>query len=181
MIKLNVPAKPEELKALKAGDSVLLSGTIYTARDAAHKRLCEMIAAGEKLPFDLDGAIIYYTGPCPKKEGQIINSCGPTTSGRMDKYAPTLYANGAKGAIGKGPIASEVIDAMKKSGAVYFIATGGAGALISLSVTAMEEVAFMELGAESIKRLTVKDFPVIVGVDSNGEDIYKFGPEKYKK
>ena len=181
MKKITIPADKKELLSLRAGDAVEIYGTIYTARDAAHKRLCEMIASGEELPFELENAVIYYTGPCPKKEGQIINSCGPTTSGRMNKYAPTLYEKGAAGAIGKGPVSNEVKQAMQKAGAVYFIATGGAGALISLSVTEMEEIAFPELGAESIKRLKVAGFPAIVGVDAFGGDVYISGPEAYKK
>lgn len=181
MKKLTIPAGKEQLLELKAGDAVLLSGIIYTARDAAHKKLTEMISAGEPLPFDLNGAVIYYAGPCPAKPGQIFNSCGPTTSGRMDKYAPIIYENGASGAIGKGQIADSVKETMKKYGAVYFVATGGAGALIAGCVTSAQEVAFPELGAEAIRQLEIKDLPVIVGVDAYGNDLYETGYIEYKQ
>lgn len=179
MIHLKLPFTKEEALALHAGDAVFLSGTIYTARDAAHKRLVELIHAGAPLPFPLKGAVIYYAGPCPPKPGQVMNSCGPTTSGRMDRYAPELYALGAAGAIGKGKLGAEVRRAMGEAGAVYFIATGGAGALISRCVTEAEVVAFPELGAEAIRRIEVRDMPVIVGIDTRGEDIYETGRQKY--
>lgn len=169
---LKLPLYKDELCDLRAGDVVTLTGTIYTARDAAHKKLCEMIAAGEELPFPLDGAILYYCGPCPAPEGAVIGSCGPTTSSRMDAYAPILYENGMDGAIGKGRIGPAVRDAMRLYGGVYFLATGGAGALLAGCVRSSEVVAFPELGAEAIRRLEVERMPLIVGVDSLGEDIY---------
>ena len=172
MINITLPMTEKQLSELRPGDSVLLSGTIYTARDAAHARLCALLDKGEELPFDIKDAVIYYAGPCPAKPGQVINSCGPTTSGRMDAYAPKLYAAGAQGAIGNGVIGDGVKEAMAKHGGIYFLAVGGAGALISHCVTSAEVVAFEELGAEAIRRLTIKDLPVIVGVDCHGDDIY---------
>ena len=179
MIHLNIPITDEQAKNLQAGDTVTLSGTIYTARDAAHKRLVQMIEAGEPLPFDLKDTVIYYAGPCPAKPGQVLNSCGPTTSGRMDSYAPTLYGQGVRAAIGKGPVAQRVKDALVRSHSIYFVATGGAGALISKCVTAAKPIAFEDLGAEAIRMLTVKDLPVIVGADTCGRDIYEIAPVKY--
>lgn len=176
MKKIQLPLTNEIIQDCHAGDAVLLSGEIYTARDAAHKRLVALMDQNDPLPFDLKGAVIYYAGPCPKKPGQIINSCGPTTSGRMDKYAPRTLERGLKGFIGKGPLAPAVIDAMKQQVAVYFIATGGAGALIAQCVTKAEPIAFEDLGAEAILRLTVKDLPVIVGIDCYGENLYEIGP-----
>ena len=167
-----LPLTKAQIRSLRAGDVLTLTGTIYTARDAAHKRLCEMIAAGETLPFPLEGAFIYYCGPCPAPDGAIIGSCGPTTSSRMDAYAPTMYACGASGAIGKGRISAAVKESMQKYGAVYLLATGGAGALLAGCVKAAEVVAFPELGAEAIRRLEVVSMPLIVGVDSTGRDVY---------
>ena len=158
-----------------------MSGVVYTARDAAHKRLCQAIDRGERLPFALKGAVIYYAGPCPAKPGQVMNSCGPTTSGRMDKYAPALYGQGQKAAIGKGQIGGQVVEAMKEHTGVYFIATGGAGALISKCMTSAEIVAYADLGAEAIRRVTVENLPLIVGVDCQGRDIYQLGQEQWKK
>ncbi len=179
MKELTLPLDKPTLAALKAGDIVTLSGVIYTGRDAAHKRLCDMIEKGESLPFDLGGAIIYYTGPCPSKPGDIIGSCGPTTSYRMDAYAPTLYAHGAAGAIGKGVIGDGVKAAMREHGCVYFLATGGAGALLKDHVEKCEIIAFEELGPEAVRRLTVNALPLIVGVDSDGNDIYDIGKKRF--
>lgn len=167
-----LPLTKEQIRTLRAGDVVTLTGTIYTARDAAHKRLCEMIAAGEELPFPLEGAFLYYCGPCPAPKGAVIGSCGPTTSSRMDAYAPVLYAYGAAGAIGKGRIGADVKAAMQRYGAVYLLATGGAGALLAGCVKSAEVVAFPELGAEAIRRLEVTAMPLIVGVDTEGQDLY---------
>ena len=179
--KLTIPFQEEEINALRAGDVVFVSGDIYTARDAAHKRLCEAMERGESLPFELSGAVIYYAGPCPAKPGQVMNSCGPTTSGRMDKYAPLLYDMGQKAAIGKGKIGEQVIEAMKRNKGVYFIATGGAGALISKCMTAAEAVAYEDLGAEAVRRITVENLPLIVGVDCQGQDVYEIGQRKWSK
>ncbi|MBE6935561.1 MAG: TRZ/ATZ family protein [Ruminococcaceae bacterium] len=180
-MELKLPLTKDELRALRAGDVVTLSGVIYTARDAAHKRLCAMIAAGEALPFSLQDAVLYYCGPCPAPEGAVIGSCGPTTSSRMDAYAPTLYANGASGAIGKGRISAAVKAAMREYGGVYFLATGGAGALLARCVKSAEVVAFPELGAEAVRRLVVENLPLVVGVDADGTDLYELataGAEK---
>lgn len=172
-MKITTPFTKEMANALKAGDRVLISGEIYTARDAAHKRMIDTIEAGGKLPFNLADAIIYYAGPAPSPPGKVIGSCGPTTSGRMDAYAPKLIKMGLRGMIGKGARGREVIDAMKEEGAVYFGAIGGAGALLSKCVVKAEEIAYADLGTESIKRLIVEDFPVIVLIDTLGNIIYK--------
>lgn len=171
--KITLPMTKEDARALRAGDAVLLTGTIYTARDAAHKRLCAMLDAGDDLPFTLAGAAIYYAGPCPTKPGHIFGSCGPTTSGRMNAYAPRLFDLGVQCTIGKGPLSAEVIRAIVRNDAVYFCATGGAGALIAGCVTSAETVAFDDLGAEAVTRLTVEDFPAIVGIDSTGNSVVK--------
>ncbi len=171
-VNIKLPASKEVLRSLKAGDIVRLSGVIYTARDAAHKRICDMLNSGEQPPFPIKNSVIYYSGPCPAKPGDVIGSCGPTTSYRMDKYAPVFYESGADGAIGKGVIGDNVKEAMKKYGCVYFIATGGAGALLKSRVKKCEVVAFPELGAEAVRRLEVEDMPLIVGVDALGRDIY---------
>ena len=172
-VKLTTPLTHDKVRSLKAGDAVLLSGTIYTARDAAHKKLCEAIARHEELPFDLKDSIIYYVGPCPAKPGEIIGSCGPTTSGRMDAYAPTLISLGETGMIGKGERPAEVYAAMRKYGAVYFGATGGCGALIASCVKSVSEIAYPELLSESVKRLEVEDFPLVVIADCYGNSLYK--------
>ena len=172
-MRLNLPLTKEQIETLSAGDSVLLTGTIYTARDAAHKRLCAILDKGEALPFDIKKATIYYAGPCPAKPGHVFGSCGPTTSGRMNAYAPRLFDLGVQCTIGKGPLGKEVIESIQKNCAVYFCATGGAGALISKCVKSAEVVAFDDLGAEAVNKLEVVDFPVIVGVDSNGHNIIK--------
>ncbi len=170
---LKVPFQPEELKTMKAGDFVYITGTIYTARDAAHKRMEETLQRGEELPFPIDGSVIYYLGPSPAREGQVIGSAGPTTSGRMDKYTPRLLDLGLKGMIGKGKRSAEVRDAMIRNGAVYFAAIGGAGALLSKCITASEIIAYEDLGTEAIRKLTVKDLPVIVVMDAEGNCLYK--------
>ncbi|MBR2743248.1 MAG: Fe-S-containing hydro-lyase [Clostridia bacterium] len=168
-------------QTLSAGDSVSLTGTIYTARDAAHKRLTAMLDEGQALPFDLRGAVIYYAGPTPERPGQIIGSLGPTTSGRMDPYSERFLSLGLSGMIGKGDRREDVCAAIEKYGAVYFIATGGAGALLSKCVRSCEVIAFDDLGCESVKRLYVEDFPAIVAIDAHGGNIYKTGREKYRE
>ncbi len=178
-MNITTPLTADKIKNLKAGDKVTITGTIYTGRDAAHKRLCEAIANGEPLPFDIKDAVIYYVGPCPHREGQVIGSCGPTTSYRMDAYAPRLLELGLRGMIGKGQRNDEVKAAMVKCGAVYFGATGGAGALLARHVVASEVIAYDDLGTEAIRKLTVKDFPVTVVIDSTGSDLYTLGRQKY--
>ncbi len=172
-IWLTTPLTKDKIKTLKAGDSVLLSGTIYTARDAAHKRMIEALGRGDKLPIEIEDQTIYYAGPAPAKPGRVIGSCGPTTSGRMDAYAPTLIRLGLTGMIGKGERNDEVIDAMREYGAVYFGAIGGAGALISKCVTSAEIIAYEDLGAEAIRRLTVENFPLTVIIDTEGNNLYR--------
>lgn len=179
--KITLPLTDEVLKDLKAGDNVLLNGVIYVGRDAAHKRIVESLDKGEKPPFDLKGATVYYMGPSPAKPGQVIGSAGPTTSGRMDTFSPRLMAAGLKGMIGKGNRAPAVKDAMKKYKAVYFAAIGGAGALISKSIKKSEVIAYEELGAEAVRRLEVVDFPVTVINDIYGGDLYEEGKAKYQK
>lgn len=176
--RIQTPLRREQLADLHAGDQVLISGEIYTARDAAHKRLVELVEQGKPLPFDMKDQIIYYVGPCPAKEGQVIGSCGPTTSGRMDAYAPTLIRLGETGMIGKGERQPEVYEAMQQYGCVYFGATGGAGALLASCVEKVEEIAYPDLLSESVKKLTVKDFPVIVIGDIFGNNLYRRHPEK---
>jgi len=176
---ITTPLTDEVVKNLKIGDKVSITGVIYTARDAAHKRLVELIEQGKDLPFDLPGQIIYYVGPAPAKPGYAVGSAGPTTSYRMDAYAPTLIAKGLKGMIGKGARDKNVQDAMVKYGAVYFAAVGGAGALISKSIVKAEVIAYPELGAEAVRRMEVKDFPAIVAIDAGGDDLYIKGKEAY--
>jgi len=178
--RLTTPLSDKEVMDLRIGDIVLLSGTVYTARDAAHKKLVELLEKGEKLPLDPTGQIIYYVGPSPAKPGKVIGSAGPTTSGRMNPYAPKLIAAGLKGMIGKGEMGLEVVEAMKKHKAVYFTATGGAAALIAQRITASEVVAYEDLGAEAIRKLTVKDFPVNVAQDCYGGNLFIEGVKKYK-
>lgn len=173
MRKLKVPLSDKDIADLKAGDQVSLSGIIYTARDAAHKRMVEGMARREPLPIDIKGQILYYVGPTPAKPGQVIGSAGPTTSSRMDVYTPRLLEAGLKGMIGKGKRSSEVVDAIKKCKAVYFAAAGGAGALLSKRIKRAEVVAYDDLGPEAIYRLEVDDFPVIVVNDINGNDLYE--------
>lgn len=177
--KITLPLTSELAKTLKAGDEVLLTGTIYTSRDAGHKRMCEALANGEKLPFDPTDATIYYVGPTPAKPGKVIGSCGPTTSGRMDAYAPTMMSVGARGMIGKGARLPEVIDAMKKYDGVYFGAIGGAGALLARSVKECELVAYEDLGAEALRKLYVEDMPLVVIIDCEGNNLYETGREDY--
>ena len=171
-IKIELPATKEEIKKLKCGDFVSISGEIYVARDAAHKRLMELIKEGRPLPINLENEAIYYMGPSPARPGRIIGSAGPTTSSRMDFAAPTLLDMGLLVMIGKGKRSPEVHEAIKRNGAIYFAAIGGCGALISKSIESSEIVCYEDLGAEAIRRLTVKDFPVVVAIDSKGRDIY---------
>ncbi|MDO4189276.1 MAG: Fe-S-containing hydro-lyase [Lachnospiraceae bacterium] len=177
--KITLPLTKELAKTLKAGDSVLLTGTIYTSRDAGHKRMCEALARGEKLPFDPEDATIYYVGPSPAKPGQVIGSAGPTTSGRMDAYAPTMMSVGARGMIGKGARLPEVIEAMKEHSGVYFGAIGGAGALLAKCIKKCELIAYEDLGAEALRKLYVEDMPLVVIIDSEGNNLYESGPADY--
>jgi len=179
-ININTPLTNETVRKLKAGDTVCINGIIYAARDAAHKRMINMIQEGKELPFNVKDQIIYYVGPCPAKPGEIIGSAGPTTSGRMDSYTSKLIELGLTGMIGKGLRNNEVVSAMIKYGAVYFGALGGAGALIAKSIICEEVIAFPELGAEAIRKLTVKDFPATVIIDCNGNNMYEIGKIKYK-
>ena len=169
---INVPLAEGAAAELKAGDYVYLTGTIYTARDAAHKRMYEALERGEKLPLELKNNVIYYMGPSPARPGRPIGSAGPTTSGRMDRYTPAMLDLGLKGMIGKGKRSREVLDAVVRNGAVYFAAVGGAGALLSKSIVSSEVIAYDDLGTEAIRRLEVKDFPVIVVADAAGNDLY---------
>jgi fumarate hydratase subunit beta len=178
-IKITAPLSREEARKLRAGDSCLISGVIYTARDAAHKRLCDLVAKGEELPVDLKDAVIYFVGPTPSKPGQAIGSAGPTTSYRMDAFSPTLISLGQTGMIGKGKRGEEVIQAMKEHGAVYFGAIGGCGALLGKCVKSAEIVAYEDLGAEAIRRLVVEDFPAVVVIDSEGNNLYESGRRNY--
>lgn len=180
-IHLETPLSRENARTLKAGDTVILNGVIYAARDAAHKRMIGLLAEGKELPFDVRNQLIYYVGPCPAKPGQIIGSAGPTTSSRMDAYAPKLIELGLTGMIGKGLRSKEVVEAMKKFGAVYLGATGGAGALIARSIVQEEVIAFPELGPEAVRRLTVENFPATVIIDSFGNSLYELGRQKYKR
>lgn len=178
---MSFPADRAELSKLRAGDKLTVSGTIYTARDAAHKRLTELIASGEELPLDIRGAAIYYAGPTPEKPGQVIGSCGPTTSGRMDAYAPGLLDRGLAVMIGKGDRNAAVIDAIVRNGAVYLAAMGGAGALMGSCVKAARIVCYEDLGCEAIRELKVENMPLTAVIDSQGNDLYKSGPEAYLK
>ena len=179
--QISVPIKKEDALSLRAGDYVTLTGTIYTARDAAHKRMQEALDAGESLPIEMQGNVIYYMGPSPAREGRPIGSAGPTTASRMDKYAPRLLDLGLKGMIGKGKRSDAVKEAIVRNGAVYFAAIGGAGALLSKSILSSEVVAYDDLGTEAIRRLEVKDFPVIVVIDSLGNNLYETAIEEYKQ
>ena len=169
----------EKIKSLKAGDRLLLSGVIYTARDAAHKRMCEEFENGKGFPFDISGSAIYYAGPCPAKPGEVIGSCGPTTSGRMDAYTPLLLDNGLKIMIGKGARLPEVVDAMKKYSGVYFGAIGGAGALLAKCIKKAELIAYEDLGAEALRKLYVEEMPLVVIIDSEGNNLYEEGRAAY--
>lgn len=178
--RIDTPLTRDKVKEFKAGDIVSINGVIYTARDAAHKRLIGLINEGRELPFDVRDQVIYYVGPCPAAEGKVIGSAGPTTSSRMDAYAPKLIGLGLTGMIGKGLRNAEVIDAMKQHGAIYFGAIGGAAAIIASTIVSQEVVAFPELGTEAVRRLVVKDFPATVIIDSEGNNIYDIGRQKYK-
>ncbi|MBQ8971359.1 MAG: Fe-S-containing hydro-lyase [Lachnospiraceae bacterium] len=172
-VKLTTPLKEEDIRKLKIGDSIYITGVIYVARDAAHKRMQEALERGEDLPFDIHNNIIYYMGPSPAREGRVIGSAGPTTATRMDKYTPQLLDLGLKGMIGKGKRAGEVKEAIVRNGAVYFAAVGGAGALLSKCIKESEVIAYEDLGAEAVRKLYVEDFPVIVVFDSTGADLYE--------
>lgn len=176
---LHTPLSREDARALRCGESCLITGTIYTARDAAHKRLCELAANGKPLPFDIEGAIIYFVGPTPAKPGQVIGSAGPTTSYRMDAYSPTLIALGQTGMIGKGKRGKAVVEAMRRYGAVYLGAIGGLGALLGKCVKKAEVIAYPDLGAEAVRRLEVENFPVVVVIDSEGNNLYELGRRAY--
>ncbi len=171
-IRIKAPLQKEEIKNLKAGDFVYISGIVYSARDAAHKRMDEALKSGQPLPIPMEDQVIYYLGPSPAREGRVIGSAGPTTSGRMDKYAPKLLDLGLKGMIGKGKRNADVRDAMIRNGAVYFAAIGGAGALLSKCIKASEVVAYEDLGTEAIRKLEVEDFPAIVVMDAEGNSMY---------
>lgn len=176
---ITAPIDKETAQSLSAGDYVYISGTIYTARDAAHKRMDEILQKGGKLPVDLKGQVIYYMGPSPAREGRTIGSAGPTTSSRMDKYTPRLLDLGMRAMIGKGKRMAEVTEAIVRNGAVYFAAVGGAGALLSKCITSSEVVAYEDLGTEAIRRLTVENFPVIVVTDSRGNNLYETAAKEY--
>lgn len=178
---VKVPLSKEDAKNLRSGDTVLLTGTIYTARDAAHKRMQESLDRGEKLPFNLLGNVIYYMGPSPAREGRPIGSAGPTTASRMDKYTPALLDLGLGAMIGKGKRAKEVKDSIVRNGSVYFAAVGGAGALLSKRILSSEVIAYDDLGTEAVRRLQVQDFPVIVVIDSQGNDLYETAVKEYAR
>lgn len=178
--QIHAPIDKETVKSLRAGDYVTITGTIYTARDAAHKRMIETLEKGEELPFQIKGETIYYLGPTPAREGRPIGSAGPTTSSRMDKYAPQLLDLGQIGMIGKGKRSPEVIDAIIRNGGVYFAAVGGAGAILSKRIIASEVIAYEDLGTEAIRKLTVKDFPVIVVIDAEGNNLYETAAKEWK-
>jgi fumarate hydratase subunit beta len=180
LIKIETPLDGDLVRSLKAGDMVELSGIIYSARDSAHKRMIEALDKGEDLPFDIQGAVIYYMGPTPPPPGKVIGSAGPTTAGRMDSYAPRLIAEGLRGMIGKGNRSQEVIEACKERGAVYFGAIGGAGALISGSIKSARVIAYEELGPEALRELEVEAMPAVVVNDSRGRDLYDEGRKKYE-
>ena len=178
---INVPFDADIVKELKAGDYVYLTGTIYTARDAAHKRMYEALQNGEALPFDIEGNVIYYMGPSPAREGRPIGSAGPTTASRMDKYAPKLLDLGLKGMIGKGKRSEQVKEAIVRNGSVYFAAVGGAGAILSKAIKKSEVIAYDDLGTEAIRKLYVEDFPAIVVIDSQGNNLYETAIKEYAK
>ncbi|HYE80725.1 MAG TPA: Fe-S-containing hydro-lyase [Clostridia bacterium] len=178
--KITTPLRDEDINALNAGDRVLLSGVIYTARDAAHKRMHEALQKGQALPIDIRQQVMYYAGPCPARPGMVAGPFGPTTSGRMDKFAPELIAMGLKGMIGKGDRTNQVVEAMKEGNAVYFAAIGGIGAYIAATIKSQEVIAYEELGAEALIKLEVSDLPLIVAIDSRGNNLYLTEPLKYK-
>lgn len=177
--QISAPLDKKTISQLKAGDMVYISGTIYTARDAAHKRMAQALAEGHKLPLDVRGNVIYYMGPSPAREGRPIGSAGPTTASRMDRYAPDLLDLGLSGMIGKGKRSQPVIDAMVRNGAVYFAAIGGAGALLSKAIVSSEVIAYEDLGTEAIRRLEVRDFPAIVVIDSDGNNLYEIAQKEF--
>lgn len=179
MIEVTTPFTPQQADRLRVGQSVLFTGTLYTARDAAHARLCQALAEGRPLPFDLTDAVIYYVGPTPPRPGRVIGSAGPTTSYRMDAYAPTLLDQGLRGMIGKGLRGGAVIDAMRRNHAVYFGAVGGTGALIGRAIRSAELIAYEDLGTEAIRRLTVEKLPLTVVIDTQGNNLYELGPKEY--
>lgn len=181
MRKITLPLTAELARSLRAGDMVLVSGEIYTSRDAGHKRMCEALVRGETLPFDPTDATIYYVGPTPAKPGEVIGAAGPTTSGRMDAYAPTLMGVGVRGMIGKGERSDAVVAAMREHCCVYFGAIGGAGALLSKCIKKVEPVAYEDLGAEALQRLTVEDMPLTVVIDCEGRNLYREGRAEYLK
>ena len=178
---IQAPIRKEEIKNLKAGDYVYINGIIYTARDAAHKRMDDTLTRGEKLPLDIKNQMIYYMGPSPAREGRIIGSAGPTTASRMDKYAPDLLDLGLKGMIGKGKRSKAVIDAIVRNGAVYFAAVGGAGAILSKCIKKSTVIAYDDLGTEAIRELEVENFPVVVVIDSEGNNLYETAIKEYRK
>ena len=178
-VKMNTSELKFRAKELRAGDRVLLSGEVFTARDAAHKRMAQALAEGHKLPLDVRGNVIYYMGPSPAREGRPIGSAGPTTASRMDRYAPDLLDLGLSGMIGKGKRSQQVIDAMVRNGAVYFAAIGGAGALLSKAIVSSEVIAYEDLGTEAIRRLEVRDFPAIVVIDSDGNNLYEIAQKEF--
>ena len=177
--RLRVEELPEAARTLKAGDKVLLTGTVYTSRDAAHKRINALLDDGKELPYELRGAVIYYAGPTPAPEGKPIGSCGPTTSGRMDRFAPRFLDLGLAAMIGKGERNEAVCEAIKRNGAVYFCAVGGCGALAASRIKSCEVIAFEDLGCESVKRLYIEDFPVVTAVDCNGGDLFRSGRAEF--
>mgnify|MGYP003290530044 CR=1 FL=1 len=180
MLKINVEEfTDEKIKSLKAGDSLLLSGRIYTARDAAHQRMVENYEKGIDFPFDIKGQAVYYAGPCPAKPGEVIGSCGPTTAGRMDAYTPLLLNKGLKIMIGKGARTKEVVEAIKRNSVVYLGAIGGAGALLAKCIKSAELIAYEDLGAEALRKLYVEDMPLMVIIDSEGNNLYELGREEY--
>lgn len=180
-VDLTTDQLPGRLGTLKAGDRVLLSGTIYTARDAAHKRLFQLLDEGAPLPFPLEGAVIYYAGPTPGQQGMAVGACGPTTAGRMDAFAPRLLDLGLAAMIGKGERSRPVVDAIVRNGACYFAAVGGAGALIARCIKSAQVIAFDELGCESVKRMQVADLPLTVAIDSRGNDLFQEGRAAYRR
>lgn len=181
MIELNTSELKEKAKTLRAGDKVLLSGVVYTSRDAAHKRIKALLDSGGQLPYELSGAAVYYAGPTAARDGMAIGSCGPTTSSRMDVYSPELLDKGLSAMIGKGERSNEVCEAIKRNGAVYFCAIGGAGALAAKCITSCEVIAFDDLGCESVKRLTFEKFPLTVAIDCRGGNIFQTGRMKYAR